>query len=70
MANSAKTDINKLSAREREVAMLILGGVATNAIAQKLDIKSNTVSTHRKNIYRKLGIRTSIDLYKKLKAKV
>jgi len=40
-------NINKLSPREKEVALYIANGMSTNGIAKKLGIKSNTVSTFK-----------------------
>jgi DNA-binding CsgD family transcriptional regulator len=59
-------NINKLSPREREVAMLILGGVATTIIADKLGVKSNTISTLKKKIFLKLNVDSEVGLYKLL----
>ena len=36
-------NMNKLSPREKEVAVYIANGISTNDIAKKLGIKSNTV---------------------------
>lgn len=47
-----------LSQREIEILTLIVRGVSTKEIADKLYISSNTVMTHRKNIFRKLDIHT------------
>ena len=59
--------IEKLTKREIEVSMLILEGETTNAIAKKLGIKSNTVSTIKRMIFLKLGIHSEIALYKAMK---
>jgi DNA-binding CsgD family transcriptional regulator len=59
-------NINKLSPREKEVAIHIADGLSTGIIAQRLGIKSNTVSTLKKNIYDKLGIDSVVGLYKLL----
>jgi two-component system invasion response regulator UvrY len=53
-----------LSDRETEIAMLILDGKKTNDIANKLNVKSNTVSTIKKRIFDKIGVESSIQLYK------
>ena len=53
-----------LSDRESEIAMLILDGKKTNDIANKLNVKSNTVSTMKKRIFEKVGVESSIQLYK------
>jgi DNA-binding NarL/FixJ family response regulator len=52
-----------LSQREFEVASLIIAGKKTKEIADELNIKSNTVSTIKKNIFYKLKISTVIDLF-------
>jgi DNA-binding NarL/FixJ family response regulator len=36
----------------------------TSEIAKKLDVKPNTISTIKKVIFRKLGINSSMELYK------
>lgn len=53
-----------LSDRESEIAMLILDGKKTNDIAIKLNIKSNTVSTLKKRIFDKVGVESSIQLFR------
>ena len=53
-----------LSERESEIAMLILDGKKTNDIANQLKLKSNTVSTLKKRIFDKVGVESSIQLYK------
>jgi len=47
-----------LSAREREVLDLIAEGRSSKEIAGILGISVKTVSFHRENIKRKLGVRT------------
>ncbi|MBT9283393.1 MAG: helix-turn-helix transcriptional regulator [Hydrogenibacillus schlegelii] len=56
-----------LTVREREVLDLVLEGLSDEAIAQKLHISVWTVRTHRKNMYRKLGVSTLRDLMVKMK---
>jgi len=51
-----------LSAREREVVHLIAEGHRTTEIATKLFISSKTVKSHRGNVLRKLGLRTTAEL--------
>ena len=55
---------NPLSARETEVAGLILDELTSTQIAERLFISFNTVETHRKRIYQKLGVTTSLGLLK------
>ena len=67
MSNYTSEIFEKLTKREIEVSLLILEGETTNAIAKKLGIKSNTVSTIKRMIFLKLGIHSEIALYKALK---
>ena len=50
---------NDLSDREKEVLVLVARGLLNKEIADKLCISINTVITHRKNITRKTGIKTT-----------
>ena len=67
MTNNTQNSIEKLTKREIEISLLISEGYTTNAIAQKLGIKSNTVSTIKRNVFFKLGIHSEIALYNALK---
>ncbi|WP_211321997.1 helix-turn-helix domain-containing protein [Brockia lithotrophica] len=58
---------NTLTEREREVLDLMLEGLSDEAIGQKLYISVWTVRTHRKNMYRKLGVSTLRELVGKMK---
>lgn len=51
----AYLDSHHLTAREREVAALVLRGQSTREIAAHLDISEHTVKTHVKNILNKSG---------------
>lgn len=46
-----------LSAREREILTLLLRGLSSPQIAKQLHLSLHTVSTHRRNINRKMGTR-------------
>ena len=62
-ASSAKTPvIVKLSPAEIEIAKLIAEGKTTKEIANHKHLSFHTVNTHRKNIFRKLGINSSYEL--------
>jgi DNA-binding CsgD family transcriptional regulator len=52
-----------LSPREMEVAKLIFEGHSGNSIAANLDIAISTVKSHRKNMYKKLGIGSQQELF-------
>jgi DNA-binding CsgD family transcriptional regulator len=53
----------KLSPREAEICTLILMGHTTCGIGLELNISENTVGTHRKRAYSKLGIATQNELF-------
>jgi DNA-binding CsgD family transcriptional regulator len=50
--------VNSLTERETEVLKLVSLGNASKEIADKLNISTHTVITHRKNITEKLGIKS------------
>lgn len=51
-----------VSPRELDVISLICKGLNSQEIAQKLSVSIETVKTHRKNIYFKLGINSVFEL--------
>ena len=53
-----------LARREREVLRLIAEGVRSPAIAEQLHVTVGTIEVHRRNIMRKLGLRTVAELTK------
>ena len=67
MSSSTNQKTPKLSAREQEVADLIIDGISTNDISKKLNIKPNTVSTLKKKIFVKLGVDSEVGLFKYLR---
>ena len=54
----------QLGRREREVLRLIADGARSPAIARQMHISVATVEVHRRNIKRKLGLRTVAELTK------
>lgn len=61
--NFAKaTEQDGLSAREKEVARLIVSGMSNSEISQILFISENTVKKHVNSLYRKLGITSRTQL--------
>jgi DNA-binding CsgD family transcriptional regulator len=54
----------QLSRRELDVTHYLTRGMSDDEIGEKLYISRQTVHTHIKNIYRKLGIRSRIELYR------
>jgi len=57
-----KGEAPRLSRREREILLLIAEGARSPTIAEQLHISLGTVEVHRRNIMRKLGIRTVAEL--------
>ena len=53
-----------LTKREHEILQLITQAMSNKEIAQKLFISDQTVSVHRKNIMRKLGVSNTVSLVK------
>jgi two-component system NarL family response regulator len=53
-----------LARREREVLRLIAEGVRSPAIAEEMQVSLATIEVHRRNIMRKLGLRTVAELTK------
>lgn len=53
-------DVDPLSHREREILKLVAKGHNNNEIANYLDIKEITVSSHLKNIFKKLNVSNRI----------
>lgn len=58
------TDKIKLTRREKEIVSELVKGRNVPQIAKALFISSYTVETHKKNIFKKLNIHNSIDLFK------
>jgi len=51
-----------LSRREKEIVQLTVDGLSSNDIAAKLFVSPHTVNTHRRNIYKKLGLQNVKEL--------
>jgi len=64
--NPERIGVPELTDRENEVARLILDELTSSQIAERLFISFNTVETHRKHIYQKMGVTTSLGLMKLL----
>jgi len=57
----------KLSAREKEVAALMCGGLTNRQIAARLVISPETIKTHVSHLLRKFGLRSRRELRTRLK---
>jgi DNA-binding NarL/FixJ family response regulator len=51
-----------LGAREQQVLCLVAEGLSSQTIAARLGIATGTVDVHRRNILRKLGLHSAVDL--------
>ena len=58
----ARLRLADLTPREREIAERLARGISAPAIAQEVFLSARTVETHRLNIFRKLGIKSSAEL--------
>ncbi|MGD9117060.1 MAG: response regulator transcription factor [Dehalococcoidia bacterium] len=54
----------QLSRRELDVIHYLTKGMSDDEIGEKLYISRQTVHTHIKNIYRKLGVKSRVELYR------
>ncbi|MGO4391394.1 PAS domain S-box protein [Variovorax sp. M-6] len=52
----------RLSAREQQVLPLLIKGLSHTEIGARMCISGKTVSTHRSNIFQKLGVRSTAEL--------
>lgn len=66
VANTARPQrdsaLDQLSAREYQLFVAFARGMAAREIAAAYHISINTVGNHRRNIFRKLGVRSTTDL--------
>lgn len=60
--DSSITEKHGLSTRELEVIQLITKGRSTSDIADKLFVSKHTINSHRKNILKKLGLKSPVEL--------
>lgn len=62
--NSQESREVKLTKKEKQIVQLILEGNGSKEISERLNISINTVLTHRKNILRKLGAKSTAEMVK------
>ncbi len=63
--NAARAGTNavpELGAREKQVLRLVAEGMSSAEIAKKLNLAPATVDVHRRNIMRKLGLHSAVEL--------
>ncbi len=56
-----------LTQREREVALLVADGLRSREVADRLSIAPQTVKSHLKTIFDKLGVRNRVELSRRLR---
>ncbi|MEO7005469.1 MAG: LuxR C-terminal-related transcriptional regulator [Terrimesophilobacter sp.] len=61
IVGSGAGTLTKLTKKEREVLRHLIGNVTLGQIAAKLYISENTVKTHTRNLYHKLGVSSRHD---------
>ena len=59
-----ESPFSQLSGREHEVAMSVVAGERGMDLAARLFISAKTVSTHKRTMFGKLGVKTDADLIK------
>jgi DNA-binding NarL/FixJ family response regulator len=62
MAGNIAKERENLTATEQEITILIAQGKSSKEIAMERVLSVHTVNTHRKNIFRKLGVNTAHDV--------
>lgn len=66
---SAAVEEYELTRREETILRLLMAGEENSAICEELTITANTLKKHILNIYRKLGIKNRVQLFKMIKEK-
>lgn len=66
LAEPAGSKTVALSAREREVLTLLIDGVSRKEVATQLGLSVHTVGDHMKSIYRKLNVRSQVELLNRI----
>lgn len=54
--------MESLTDREEKVLRLLTQGLGNKEIAVRLDISVNTVKTHLKNVFKKLGVKSRLEV--------
>ncbi|MBA1419613.1 MAG: response regulator transcription factor [Epsilonproteobacteria bacterium] len=62
LEKNTKNSIGTLSQREYEVYTLLVSGITSKEIAQKLDLSQKTISTYRTRILKKLSLSNTTQL--------
>lgn len=60
--NDIRARFDSLTARQREICLLVVGGLMNKKIAEVLGASINTVKTHRSEVFRKMKATSLLDL--------
>ena len=63
-ADLALPGLQRLSTREQEVLQFLLGGKRSKEIAAMLNVSEKTIGSHRSRAFRKLALRSDLDLFR------
>ena len=66
--SNLRAHFESLSPREREIMILVAGGLMSKQIAAKLDLSEITVKIHRSHLMKKMGARTVAELVRMVEA--
>jgi DNA-binding CsgD family transcriptional regulator len=66
VAGSALQRVTALTRQERAVSALVSEGLTNREVASRLFISTNTVETHLRHIFAKLGVRSRTELSRKI----
>ena len=61
-SGSARQGLECLTRREAEILRMLAHGYSNREIAERLNVSTKTVETHRSNMNRKLSLRNTVDL--------
>jgi len=65
-ARPATSGDSDLTAREREIAELVAAGRTNREVAAQLVLSERTIEAHLRNVYAKLGVRSRVELTRRL----
>jgi len=64
--NTTQTKISHLTKQELRVAELVINGKTIKQISERLCISEDTTRSHLMNLYRKMGVNKSTEMFKAL----
>jgi DNA-binding NarL/FixJ family response regulator len=67
-ARRVNDPLEMLSSREKQVLALVAEGLSNAAIARRLEVNNRTIEVYMRRVFRKLGLRTSDDDHRRVRA--